>query len=261
MNNNPIGIFDSGVGGLSIASSIRDKLPNENIVYIADSLHAPYGSKSKDFIIDRSSLIVNSLLTLKAKAIVVACNTATVSAIQKLRNDFPVPFIGVEPGVKPAVSLSRTGVVGVLATEQTIASESFNNLVKRFSNRAQIEVKACPGFVDLVETINFDENDAEVMIKQYVFPLLDKGVDTIVMGCTHFAFLTSFMEKILGSDVRIINTYQAVSKEVVRKLTVENLLALEGNKGSELFFSSRVDRRTDPLFSKLWRRPVTVLHI
>ena len=145
MNNNPIGIFDSGVGGLSIAASIRSDFPNESIVYVADALHAPYGNKDETFIVDRSRYIVNRLLSFKVKAVVVACNTATVSAIRRLRDEFDIPFIGVEPGVKPAVSLSRRGVVGVLATEQTIASDSFKRLVSRFNGQAQIEVKACQG--------------------------------------------------------------------------------------------------------------------
>jgi len=147
MNSNPIGIFDSGVGGLSVALSIREKLPHEDIIYIADSAYAPYGNKSKEFILKRSSHIIEHLISQKAKAVVVACNTATVNVVENLRTQYSIPIIGVEPGIKPAVAISKRRIIAVLATEQTIKSLSFRNLINRFAGETHIEVQACPALV------------------------------------------------------------------------------------------------------------------
>ena len=258
MNNNPIGIFDSGVGGLSVARSIRKKLPNENIVYIADSLNAPYGNKSKEFIVMRSSQILDHLINRKAKAVVVACNTATVSAIDNLRNNYSIPIIGVEPGIKPAVAVSKSGTVGVLATEQTVNSISFRNLLNRFTGQAHIEIQSCPGLVELVETQKFEGDEIRYMLEKYVTPMLEKGADTIVMGCTHFAFLTKILREIVGDDLIIINTYQAVAAETSRRLKLHNLLTSHTRGGDTEFFSSNVHEKTSLLFGKLWGEPVIV---
>ncbi len=144
----PIGIFDSGIGGLSIARRIRELLPNENLLYVADSIHAPYGEKSEHYIQQRSDAITRFLMENQAKAIVVACNTATVSAIRQLRADYTLPIIGVEPGIKPAALQSKSGVIGVLATSQTLKSESFNNLSRLFSENVRVEIQPCPGLVE-----------------------------------------------------------------------------------------------------------------
>ncbi|WP_299980805.1 glutamate racemase [Desulfobacula sp.] len=258
MNNNPIGIFDSGVGGLSVARSIREKLPNEDMVYIADSLNAPYGNKSDEFISMRSSYIIDHLIGMKAKAVVVACNTATVSAIDMLRNNYSIPIIGVEPGIKPAVAASKSGTIGVLATEQTVNSVSFQNLVNRFSDEAHIETQSCPGLVELMETHKFEGHEIRYMLERYVMPLLEKGADTIVMGCTHFAFLTKILREIIGSELKIINTYQAVAIETSRQLNVNNLLTSNTKDGDTEFLSSNVHEKTALLFEKLWGEPVIV---
>lgn len=258
MNNNPIGIFDSGVGGLSIARSIREKLPNEDMVYIADSLNAPYGNKSDEFISMRSSYIIDHLIGMKAKAVVVACNTATVSAIDKLRNTYSLPIIGVEPGIKPAVAASKSGTIGVLATEQTVNSVSFRNLVSRFSDETHIEIQSCPGLVELMETHKFEGDEIKYMLERYVMPMVEKGADTIVMGCTHFAFLTKILRDITGNELNIINTYQAVAIETLRQLNVNNLLTSNPEDGDTKFLSSNVHEKTAVLFEKLWGEPVIV---
>ena len=258
MNNNPIGIFDSGVGGLSVARSIREKLPNENIIYIADSLNAPYGDKSEKFIAMRSSYIIDYLISRNVKAIVVACNTATVSAIDSLRNKYSIPIIGVEPGIKPAVAVTKTGSIGVLATEQTVNSRSFSNLLNRFTDQARIQTQACPGLVELVETHKLEGQKIKSMLMKYVTPMLDKKVDTFVMGCTHYAFLTEILSGIIGRDLNIINTYQAVAMEASRRLNVNNLLTPGMEPGVTEFLSSNLNQNTLPLFEKLWGEKVIV---
>ena len=260
-SKNPIGIFDSGIGGLSIAKRIRELLPNEDIVYIADSLHAPYGDKSSDYIYQRSKTIVEFLSQQKAKAIVIACNTATVSAIKQLRSEYSVPIIGVEPGVKPAAFKTKAGVIGVMATTQTLKSTSFNELAKIFSSNVKIEVQPCPGLVEQVENLSFDSKQTEDLVKQYVSPLIEKNVDHIVLGCTHYAFLAPLISKVAGESIEIINTDLAVARETARRLQAENLLAVDNEAGSDKFWSSGDLERADKQFSLIWEKPVKVLQM
>jgi len=258
MRNNPIGIFDSGVGGLLIAQSIRGILPNEDIIYIADSFHSPYGNKSEEFILKRSSFIFDFLISQKVKTIVVACNTVTVNAIYNLRDKYSIPIIGVEPGIKPAVEISKNGTIGVLATEQTIKSDSFRDLLNRFIDRARIETQACPGLVELIESQQLEGHEIKSMLKKYVVPMLDKGVDTFVMGCTHFAFLTEVLSEIIGSEYNIINTYKAVANETSRRLHIHDLLTSTTIAGNTEFFSSNIQENTILLFEKLWGKSITI---
>jgi len=181
-NNYPIGVFDSGIGGLSVLKWLRKELPNENFIYIADSGHNPYGDKPRQFIEERSILLTKYLLKQKAKAIVVACNTATAAAIATLRSMYSIPFIGMEPGIKPALAFTQTGVVGILATKETLNSQKFETLRNRFSNECRFEVQECHGLVELVEQIDFGSQTAREFVGKYVQSLLDKGVDTIVLG-------------------------------------------------------------------------------
>ncbi|MEH6628348.1 MAG: glutamate racemase [Motiliproteus sp.] len=259
INGNPIGIFDSGVGGLSIAHRIRELMPNENLLYIADSAHAPYGDKSASYIGQRSSSIIQFLLEQKAKAVVIACNTATVSSIQTLRAKYTVPIIGVEPGVKPAVFKTNSGIVGVLATTQTLKSYSFNELARIFCSNVKIEVQPCPGLVEQVEALNLEGENTEALIKKYVLPLLEKGADKIVLGCTHYAFLAPMIRKVAGPNVEIINTDLAVAKETVRRLEAESLLTTSTAFGYNEFWSSGAQSAARKQFSRLWGESVDVL--
>ena len=261
ININPIGIFDSGIGGLSIARCIREILPNENLLYIADSVHAPYGDKSESYVKQRSSSIIQFLLERKVKAVVIACNTATVSSIQKLRSKYTIPIVGVEPGVKPAVFKTNSGVIGVLATTQTLNSISFNDLARGFSTNVKIEVQPCPGLVEQVEALSLESDKTEALIKKYVFPLLEKGVDNIVLGCTHYSFLAPIIRKVAGPNVEIINTDVAVAKETARRLEVECLLSTSTIPGSDEFWSSGVQSVAHKQFSLLWGEPVNVLQM
>ena len=254
----PIGIFDSGVGGLSVAQSIRKELINENILYVADSLNAPYGDKSELFIFQRSKKIIDFLLSKNAKAIVVACNTATVSVISKLREHYSIPIFGIEPGIKPAISTSRNGIIGVIATEQTLNSRSFNDLRTRLAQGVDIIVQPCPGLVELIEKFELHGIETKNLLEKFLIPLLNKGIDTLVLGCTHYSFITPLITKTVGPNVKIINTNHAVAKEVSRRLRQEKLASSLTTAGGESFWSSEVRHGVDQLFSELWGKPVVV---
>ncbi len=236
-----IGIFDSGVGGLSIAQKIRQCLPHEDLLYVADSAYAPYGEKSQQAIHQRCRLIIEFLRAKNVKLIVIACNTATVSAIKELRQEFSIPIVGVEPGVKMAIE-NRMVKVGVLATNQTIKSPLFNGLVARHEDFIKVELQACPGWVEQVEALQLNSTKTQALITQYVKPLIDKGVDKIVLGCTHYAFLAPLIKNVAGDKIEIINTATPVALEVVRRLNSEGLVSvntgLERRAGSDQFFSS-----------------------
>ncbi|MDN3638607.1 glutamate racemase [Simiduia curdlanivorans] len=253
-----IGVFDSGVGGLSIAREIRALLPGEDIVYVADTLHAPYGEKTEAFIYKRACSIVDFLLAQQVKIVVVACNTATVSTIEKLRQTYSIPFVGVEPGIKPACQASKRGVVGVLATHQTIKSPAFLALVLRLADAGRIELQACPGLMEQVENLAFDEPDTKQLIQQYVQSLVARGVDQLVLGCTHYAFLTDAIKTIAGPKVGIIDTAQAVAREVIRRLTQLHLIRQGRLPGADIFFTSGSEGRVSEQFSVLWGRRVKV---
>jgi len=257
-NLSPIGIFDSGVGGLSVALSIREHLKNENILYVADSFHAPYGNKTEQFIYQRSIKIIDFLLSKDAKAIVVACNTATVSVITKLREKYFIPIIGIEPGIKPAIATSRIGIIGVIATEQTLNSKSFNELKKRLSNGAEIIVQPCPELAERIEKVDLHSTETKNLLQKYLHPLLNQGIDTLVLGCTHYSFVVPLIEGIVGPDVNIIDTNLAVAKEVSRRLRSEKLTSSLSTSESELFWTSGDQRNADRLFSELWGKTVTV---
>ena len=255
----PIGVFDSGVGGLSVAKKIREMLPHENIVYIADSRYAPYGNKTREFIEQRSHALVDFLLEQHAKAIVVACNTATLSAIAQLRTNYTVPIIGVEPGIKPATLLTKSGVVGAMVTLRTSQTESFHELVKRFSENVRIEVQACDGLVEQVEQGDLYSSTTRLLVERYVSILLSKGVDTIALGCTHYPFLIPIIKDLAGPGVEIIETGTAVAKQVVRRLTDENTLANDSNIGSDIFYTTGDQMVVGKIVSYLWGQQEKVL--
>lgn len=251
-HSHPIGIFDSGIGGLSVAARVRELLPAEDILYVADSCHAPYGDKTDDFIRERMHWVTDFLLAQGAKAVVVACNTATTSAIAQLRQCYSVPIIGVEPGVKPAVQASRSGVVGVLATPRTLQTHSFGALAARFSSTVRIEVQPCPDLVAQIEALRFDDALTMALLHRYISPLLEKGADTIVLGCTHYNFLAERIARVAGSRIQIISTELPVAREVVRRLECEGLRANGEKRGQERFFTSGEPGRFTRQLDCLW---------
>ena len=248
----PIGVFDSGVGGLSVAKKIREALPYEDILYIADSGYAPYGNKSQQFIEQRSKALVQFMLEQHAKAVVVACNTATLSAIQQLRATFQIPIIGVEPGIKPAALQTKSGVIGVMVTTRTSQAETFHDLIERFSENIRIEVQACDGLVELVEKGNLNSAETRTLVARYVLPLLDKGVDVIALGCTHYPFLMPVIKDIAGKNVEIVETGTAVAKQVVRRLTDEGHLAQGCETGKDVFYTTGDVVVAEDIMSYLW---------
>jgi glutamate racemase len=258
MNHNPIGIFDSGVGGISVLRWIRDELPHEDLIYVADSKNVPYGDKPQEYIEDRSIYLTKFLIDQSAKAIVVACNTATAAAISRLRSIFTLPIIGVEPGVKPALSMTETGTVGILATGETLKSQKFENLTRRFSNSHKLLVQDCPGLVELVEKMDLASQDIRELVKRYVSALLDRGADTIVLGCTHYPFLTPLIKEFAGPKVKIVDTGMAVAKEVARRLKEEQFLSGVNQPGSETFWTTGDLDETKRVIDFLWGKPVEV---
>ncbi|MCJ7774524.1 MAG: glutamate racemase [Desulfobacterales bacterium] len=260
-NNYPIGVFDSGIGGISVLRWLREELPNEDFIYIADSHHIPYGDKPKEFIEERSIFLTKILLDKKAKAIVVACNTATAAAIATLRSLYTIPFIGMEPGVKPAMLTTKTGVVGILATKETLNSNKFEVLTNRFLNECKFVVKECPGLVELVEQMEFKGQATRKLVQQYVSSLLDKGADTIVLGCTHYPFLLELMREVAGKNVTIIDTGKAVAREVSRRLREAQLLCDENKAGAEMFFTTGDPEKVKEIIVCLWGKSAEVVEI
>ncbi len=258
MNDYPIGVFDSGVGGLSVLHQIRRVLPGENLLYVADSGHAPYGDKSQQFIEHRSIVISDFLVDRNAKAIVVACNTATGAAIATLRSRHSVPIIAMEPAVKPAASQTQSGVIGVLATRRTLASDNFVQLFARYGADVEIVGQACPGLVEQVEAGELSGHKTCALLEQYVVPLLERKADIIVLGCTHYPFLAPLIQELAGSGVTVIDSAAAVARQLYRRLEMDNLLADEARVGTESFWTSAALDKARPLISRLWQADVQV---
>ena len=222
MSSKPIGIFDSGVGGLSIWKEIRDQLPYESTIYLSDSKHAPYGPKGQKAIINLSIKNTQWLIDHGCKLIVVACNTATAYAVNELRRLYDIPIVGMEPAVKPASRATKLGRVGILATSGTLESVKFSSLLDTYSGKVQFFTQACHGLVDLIEQGDLDSNENKVkiniLLNSFLEPLIKNKIDTIVLGCTHYILIRNLIQDILGPDIKVIDTGQAVASEVKRKL-------------------------------------------
>lgn len=252
----PIGVFDSGVGGLSVLREIRRELPGEDLLYVADSGHAPYGDKSPEAIEARAAAISRFLIGEGAKAVVVACNTATGAAARLLRARYPVPIVAMEPAVKPAVELTLSGVVGVLATRRTLASDTFSDLLGRVGGAAEVLLQPCPGLVEQVEAGDLDGDATRALLRDYLGPLIERGVDTIVLGCTHYPHLKPLIGELAGPGVAVLDSGAAVARQVRRRLESAGLLAAEGRRGSERFWTSGCPVATRALVVRLWESEV-----
>jgi glutamate racemase len=242
-----IGIFDSGVGGLSVWREIACQLPHECTLYLADQAHVPYGSRRIAEVRGLSEGITHFLLRQGAKVIVVACNTASAAALHHLRRTFPeVPFVGMEPAVKPAVAQTRNGVVGVIATQATFQGELFASLVERYAGDVRVLTQVCPGLVEAVEVGAFDTSETEALLRQCLTPLLEVGVDQLVLGCTHYPFLRQTIERVVGAGVTVIDPAPAVARQTGRVLAQRGLEASplagsarrRGCVGHHLFYTS-----------------------
>jgi len=258
MSDAPIGVFDSGVGGLSVLREIRSLLPSEELLYVADSGAAPYGDRSEAFIRDRVGAIADFLVGMGAKMLVVACNTATAVAVELLRSRLAVPVVAMEPAVKPAVTLSRSGIIGVLATSRTLASERFARLAELFGDGVEIILQPCPGFVEQVERGDTDSAETYSLVKQHVSPLIEKGADTLVLGCTHYPFLLDVIKEVAGPGVTVLDASLPVARQVQRRLQQEGLLSRRQSPGTERFWTSGEPNLVEPVISKLWGKKVRV---
>jgi len=253
-NDSPIGVFDSGVGGLSVLREIRRELPNEALLYVADTRHVPYGDKPDDYIRERARSVAQFCAGQGAKALVVACNTATAVAVADLRQEFAIPVIAMEPAVKPAVAATRTGVVGVLATTGTLASARFAALLARFGTDTRVVTQPCPGLVECVERGALDDAESEALVRSYVEPLLAAGADTLILGCTHYAFLAPLIRRAAGPEITLIDTGRAVAKQLRRTLETHALLAAPRQPAApaERFWTTGSATAFDRVLPTLW---------
>lgn len=235
----PLGVFDSGVGGLSVLRALREQLPCEDILYVADQGHVPYGSRSKAEIRRFAIGITRFLLDRGAKLIVVACNTASAAALHELRQSFPrISFVGMEPAVKPAAETTRTGKVGVLATPTTFSGDLYASVVERFAKDVTVYQDTCPGLVEQIESGEIESEETRRILKKALEPMLAEGIDTIVMGCTHYPFVIPMIQSITGSGIRTIDPAPAIARQAARLLTEQGILADCPPLGKIDFFTS-----------------------
>jgi glutamate racemase len=233
-----IGLFDSGVGGLSVWRQVAALLPDESAVYFADQAHVPYGSRPMPEIRALSEAITRFLLGLGCQIVVVACNTASAAALTHLRDLFPaVPFVGMEPAVKPAAQGTRVGRVGVMATPATFQGELFASVVERFASGVQLVNQVCPGLVNQVEAGRLDTPDTQTLLQEYLAPMMRAGVDTVVLACTHYPFLAPAIRRIVGPDVQVIDPAPAIARQVKRVMEQRGLLS-PGSQPSRVFYTT-----------------------
>lgn len=238
MSSQPIGIFDSGVGGTSIWKELHSLLPFENTIYLADSKHAPYGPKGKDRIIELCIKNTEYLLSQNCKLIIVACNTATTNAIKVLRDKYNVPFIGIEPAIKPAALNTKTKAIGILATKGTLSSDLFNKTSATFTSDINVIEQTGEGIVQLIENGKLNSEEMKALLKIYLKPMLDAEIDYLVLGCTHYPYLIPILNNILPKKVKIIDSGEAVAKQTKAILRKNNLLNLSKTKPQNTFYSN-----------------------
>lgn len=255
-DSNTIGVFDSGVGGLSVLHHIRAALPDARLIYVADSAHVPYGDKPAHYIEQRSHAMTRFLLEQGASAIVIACNTATAAAAAPLRSRFRVPIVGMEPAVKPAVAATRSGVVGVLATIGTLESARFAALLGRFGEGVEIVTQGCPGLVEQVENGDLHGADTHALIARYTAPLLARGADTLILGCTHYPFLAPLIREVVGVTIALVDTGAAVARQLQWRIQSELPGYVTGDASAQ-FFTSGDPERASRIMSALWGEDVT----
>lgn len=253
-----IGVFDSGVGGLSVLHHIRTVLPDARLIYIADSAHVPYGDKTPDYIEARSLVLTQFLIEQGAEAIVIACNTATAAAAATLRAAYSLPVVAMEPAVKPAVAATRSGVVGVLATIGTLESARFAALLERYAGEVEIVTQGCPGLVEAVERGELNSTKSRQLIEYYTAPLLARGADTLILGCTHYPFLAPLIREVVGEQIALVDTGAAVARQLQRRLQQELPGHVPGQQGAVEFWTSSDAVTACRIVSVLWGETVAV---
>ncbi len=259
----PIGIFDSGVGGLSVWRAIRALLPAEDLIYVADQAHVPYGPRRLEEVRDFSLGITRFLLSAGAKIIVIACNTASAAALRELRQLYPaVPFVGMEPAVKPAAERTQTGVVGVLATPATFQGALYASVVERFAADVRLLQHTCPGLVQQIEAGALHAPETRAILEQALTPMLAAGIDTVVLGCTHYPFVIPLIEEVTKGRARVIDPAPAIARQVKRVLAARNALQPVGRMGKAQFYSTASTGQLASLLPQLlgFSAPVRPLH-
>jgi len=254
----PIGVFDSGVGGLSVLAEIQQLLPDEPLLYVGDCGHIPYGEKSPAYIRERCGHVARFFQEQGAKAVVVACNTATVAAVADLRQRYPHwPLVAMEPAVKPAAAATRNGIVGVLATTGTLQSATFAGLLDRFAADITVVSQPCPGLVELIEAGDLYSYRLKSLLQTYLQPLVAARCDTLILGCTHYPFLKPLLRELVGEEVVLIDTGAAVARQLRRLLEQHDLLA-RGPAGGARFWTSGSVEHFRQVLPALWKGTYTV---
>lgn len=257
MNQGPVGIFDSGVGGLSVLREIHAALPAESVLYVADSANAPWGDKPPSFVRDRGLKISRFLLGQGVKAIVIGSNTGTAGSADALRASLDVPVVGIEPGIKPAVAATRSGVIGAIVPAAVGESDRLRSLVDRFGGGVRIVIQPVPGVVEHIEAADLDGPELRRMVEGYVEPMLKEGADAIVLGSTHYVFLKPLLREIAGDRVALIETGAAVARQLGHVLDERGLRA-DGGRGEERFWTSGDPATSTRVISRLLGRDVRV---
>ena len=253
-----VGVFDSGVGGLSVLREIRARLPSESLLYVADNAHVPYGEKSAEYIRERCERIGDFLLEQGAKALVLACNTATAAAAAELRERYPqVPLVAMEPAVKPAAAATRNGRVGVLATTGTLKSARFAALLDRFASDVQVFTQPCPGLVERIEAGDLYGPQTRALLERLLAPILEQGCDTLILGCTHYPFVKPLLAELIPAEMAVIDTGAAVARQLERVLSARALLA-SGQAATPRFWTSALPEEMERILPILWGSPESV---
>lgn len=248
INRDPIGVFDSGIGGLTILKEMEIRLPNENFIYYADQKNCPYGPRTQKEIIEICEQITDTLLLMGVKTIVIACNTATMAAVKHLRARYEIPFVATEPAIKPASENSVSGVIGVIATKSSIESSQLQELCNRYSSGKVIVAQSAVGLVDLIENGNEQSEETLELLHKYIDPMINKGIDHLVLGCTHYPFLTKQIETVIGNkNITIVNPAASIAKRLEVVLKEKKLLNNSGKKGEITFLSSLETSQSDVL--------------
>ena len=263
-NERPIAVFDSGVGGISVLKHIHVLLPNEQLLYVADSKYAPYGNKTAQEIQSRCFEIADFLIAKDAKALVVACNTATAAAIDEMRLRYNLPIIGMEPALKPAAAATKNGIIGVLATTGTLKSAQFAALLESYGRNVEVVTQACVGLVECIERGELNASNTRNLIQQYCAPLLAEGADTIVLGCTHYPFVRDVIAEIVGKEVVLIDTGAAVANQLKNRLELENMQSVQRQnafpqKTKVQFWTNSSANNAKQVISQLWGESADVL--
>ena len=253
--NRAIGIFDSGLGGVSVWQALHDALPYESLVYLGDGARCPYGSRSREEVLQFTEEAVEKLLSEGCKMIVVACNTATAVAIKTLREEYPtIPFVGLEPAVKPAALSTKTGVIGVLATARSLQGDHFRQAEAKYGADVTILKAVGEGFVEAVERNEENTAETEALVRKAVLPLVEGGADKIVLGCTHYPFLREVIERVTGDGVEVIDSSEAVARRVIALLDENGLRAAEGATAQYSFLTFADEAYREKLYKKAFNR-------